>query len=186
MRQTDVRESKPIDDGGRSGWWRTRGVRFKNIHEAAGFLRKMADRASTDIAIREKALKIIFPAAPARDQPEQALVIAEWVKENIRYVSDPKESFERPETTLRLGAGDCDAQTVLVCSFLGAVGIKNKMCLLNVGGRWIHIFPVAMPKTKDGLHRMTLDTTIAEPIRDLVNPIEKITRAGKVPRVLMV
>ena len=183
MREIEARESKSLND---DGWWRTRHVKFKSIHEAAGFLRQMADRASTDLAIREKALRIIFPAAPARDQPEQALTIGTWVQENIRYVNDPKESYERPETTLKLGAGDCDAHSVLVCALLGSVGIKNKMCLVNLRGKWIHIFPVALPKTTDGPHRLTLDTTIAEPIRSMTNPIEKITSRGLTPRLLMV
>lgn len=171
-------------------------VRFKNFYEQAGFLRKRVNEFGGNMALREFVLRLIFPTCASRDEECMALTIGEWVQENITYVHEGRELFQSPETTMRLGAGDCDDMTTLICSCLQTVGIKNKMCLLKIGApqngargmRWAHIFPVALVKVpgEPTLHRMTLDATLDEPIRDLVNPIAKVKERGALVKTLFV
>jgi hypothetical protein len=154
-------------------------VLFKNVDEEAKFLRKMADVYAKNEAIRELALKTIFPACAARDEHAQALALGEWVQRNITYVHEAGEVFQRPTVTLKQKAGDCDSTTTLLCALLGSVGIKNAMCLMQIEGKWAHIFPVALCRTKDGIHRLTLDTTLTSPVADLVNPIARVRASGR-------
>ena len=154
-------------------------AKFKDFTEEARFIRTMIEDGTRNLALREHTLRIVFPACAARDKRAQALAVAEWVQQNITYVHEGAETFQRPETTLRLKAGDCDDQTILILSMLGTIGIKGKACIIAINGRWAHIFPVALIPTPDGLHRLTLDTTLTEPVAELVNPIEKVERAGK-------
>jgi hypothetical protein len=78
-------------------------------------------------------------------------------------------------------AGDCDDFALLICSMLGTIGIKEKLCILKINGRWAHIFAVAVVKQDGEAHRLTLDATLelpAYPIRDLVNPIALVRARG--------
>lgn len=154
-------------------------ARFKNFNETAAFLRKMADQYGKDRAVREHTVKIITENCESRDKSCQAMAIAEWTQQNVYYVHEGFETFQNPITTLKTLAGDCDDFTTLICACLTSIGIKNAMCILQVAGKWAHIFPVAILPTPQGEHRMTLDATLREPIRDLVNPIAKIKASGR-------
>jgi len=158
-------------------------VKFRNFGDEAAELRKMVSRYTGDLALKEFALKIIRDAGVApKQEVEQALAIAEWVQENIYYVHEGRETFQKPATTLRLLAGDCDDFTVLIAAMLGTVGIRNKLCILKINGRWAHIFPVAVVVQDGETHRLTLDATLNKaqyPIRDLVNPIQLVRDRGQ-------
>lgn len=178
-------------------------VFFRDFAEEAAYLRKVVDHYSGDLLLREIALRVIFPSCRPKDEPAQAIRIGQWVQDRTHYIHDPppqaqtvrglfgrtkvrmaaRELFQRPMTTIRLRAGDCDDYTVLIASMLGCVGIPSKLCILKLNGRWAHIFPVAIVRDGGKLHRMTLDGTLVErstvppfepvddPIGDLVNPI---------------
>lgn len=158
-------------------------VKFRNFADEAAELRKMVSRYTGDLALKEFALKIIRDAGVApKQEADQALAIAEWVQENIYYVHEGRETFQKPATTLRLRAGDCDDFTLLIASMLGTIGIRNKLCVLKINGRWAHIFPVAIVVQNRETHRLTLDATLDKeeyPIRDLVNPIQLVRDRGQ-------
>jgi hypothetical protein len=64
---------------------------------------------------------------------------------------------------------------------LGNIGIRNKLCILKINGRWAHIFPVALVVQDGESHRLTLDATLDKdkyPIRDLANPIALVRARG--------
>lgn len=157
-------------------------VSFKNFGEEATELRRMVNRYTGDLALKQKTLEILRAAgAASRHEKDQALAIGEWVQRNIYYVHEGRETFQRPATTLRLAAGDCDDFALLICSMLGTIGIREKLCVLKINGRWAHIFAVAVPKQDGEAHRLTLDATLelpAYPIRDLVNPIALVRARG--------
>lgn len=159
-------------------------VRFKNIHEEAGQIRKIVTAGIANMAIRELAVSIIVPDVEMKNEYAQALAIGQWVQDNIYYVHEGVETFERPETTLRLKSGDCDAMTVLILSLCGAIGIRGKMCILKLNGRYAHIFPVVFVKVparagkKAEMHRLTLDATLDFPLDALKNPIEMCQARG--------
>lgn len=53
--------------------------------------------------------------------------LLDFVSNNIHYVSDPDDGLEYakdPITTLIAGAGDCEDQSLLLCSLLESVGVK--------------------------------------------------------------
>ncbi len=165
-------------------------VAFRNFGDEAGSLRKMVDHCSADLALKEFTLGVLRAAgAGSRQEFDQALAIGEWAQRNIFYVHETRETFQRPETTLRLKAGDCDDFAILIASCLGTIGIRNKLCILNINGKWAHIFPVAVVVQSGESHRLTLDATLDKdryPIRDLVNPIQIIKARGQAVEALFV
>jgi hypothetical protein len=167
--------------GGGPGW-PAESVSFRNLADEADELRKMVNRFSGDLGLKAFALGIIRDAgAEPRAEKDQALALAEWVQQNIYYVHEKRETFQRPATTLRLRAGDCDDFTLLLCSMLGTVGIREKMCILKINGVPRHIFPVAVVVQDRETHRLTLDATLSlpdHPIRDLENPIALVRARG--------
>lgn len=173
--------SASLLDGGGPSFARA-SVTFKNFGEEATELRRMVNRYSGDLALKEKTLEILHAAgAASRHEFDQAIAIGEWVQKNIYYVHEGRETFQRPATTLRLLAGDCDDFALLICSMLGTIGIKEKLCILKINGSWAHIFAVAVVKQNGEAHRLTLDATLelpAYPIRDLVNPIALVRSRG--------
>jgi len=73
--------------------------------------------------------------------------IFEYIKENVSYTPDPifmknghkvqKDLIASPTETLDLATGDCDDQAILMASMLSAVGIENRMLLMeNQQGEW--------------------------------------------------
>jgi len=167
-------------------------VSFRDFADEATTLRKLVNQATGNLALKEFTLGVIRDArAASRAELDQALAIGEWVQRNIYYIHEGRETFQRPATTLRLGAGDCDDMAVLICGMLGTVGIREKLCILRTGKgtgaravgpmRWSHIFAVAVPIQDGQPHRLTLDATLdvdKYPIRDLVNPIALVRARG--------
>ena len=80
---------------------------------------------------------------PANAEGElwRTAAIFEYIKENVSYTPDPifmkngnkvqKDLITNPVETLELGTGDCDDQAVLMASMLSAVGIENRMLLME-------------------------------------------------------
>ena len=75
----------------------------------------------------------------------------EWVRDNIEYVPEAVEHFQRPDETLDRKAGDCEDNAILLASLLSAKGYRNRfkviawplvsqMHIYNQiydGGRWV-------------------------------------------------
>jgi hypothetical protein len=165
-------------------------VLFKNFDEEAAFLRKMVTEYTGNAALREITIRVVFPRCRPKDEYAQALTIGQWVQDRTWYVHEGSELFQTPLTTIRLKAGDCDDYAILIASMLGCVGIRNKLCILKINGRWAHIFPVALVVDKGEVHRLTLDGTLLkrydagdhapadDPVGDLINPIALVKARG--------
>jgi Transglutaminase-like superfamily len=167
-------------------------VAWRDFSDEAATIRKLINQGSGDLALKEFTLGVIHDAgAASRAELDQALAIGEWVQRNIFYVHEHGEILQRPATTLRLRAGDCDDFAILICSMLGTVGIREKACIIKTGKgtgaaavgpmRYSHIFAVALPVQDGKPHRLTLDATLEAdkyPIRDLVNPIALVKARG--------
>lgn len=165
-------------------------LKFKNFDEEAAFLRRIVDEFTGNAVLREITLKVIFPLCRPKDEPAQALAIGRWIQDRTYYVHEGSELFQTPLTTIKLRAGDCDDYSIAIASMLGCVGIRNKLCILKINGRWAHIFPVALVNDAGRLHRLTLDGTllkraddgdhepIDDPIGDYVNPIALVKARG--------
>ncbi|MDF7806013.1 transglutaminase-like domain-containing protein [Pontiellaceae bacterium B12219] len=75
------------------------------------------------------------------DDLQKALILLNFVSNDIFYVSDPddgKEYAKDPLNTLISGGGDCEDQSVLLCSLLESVGVNTFM-----GFTSDHVFSMA-------------------------------------------
>jgi transglutaminase-like putative cysteine protease len=152
-------------------------VQFRDIDEEIHFLRKMISKYRENPVIRNLAVKIIKDAkCQMKDKRDQALAIAMWVKDNIYYVMELPERFATPTETLRAKAGDCDDMATLIGSLCESIGISIRLVVMELNGRWAHIFPAAIVTRGAGL--LPLDVTLSEPIANVTNPVELITSRG--------
>lgn len=152
-------------------------VEFKDIDEEIHFLRKMITTYREDPIIRALAVKIIKDAqCESKDKRDQAISIATWVKDNIYYVLELPERFATPTETIRAKAGDCDDMATLIGSLCECIGIPVRLVVMEMNGKWAHIFPAAIVTKGAGL--LPLDATMNEPISNLTNPVELMVSKG--------
>lgn len=80
------------------------------------------------------------------------------VRENVRYVPDPKkiEALRRPSRTVHDGKGDCDCMSILISSVLLNWGIPHAFRVVEVEKEegWAHVYVVA----RMGGREIALDT----------------------------
>jgi len=72
------------------------------------------------------------------DELKKTKAILGFVSDEIHYVSDPNDGVEYakdPMNTLISGGGDCEDQTLLLCSMLESVGVKTYIVFSDV-----HVF----------------------------------------------
>lgn len=72
------------------------------------------------------------------DQDKKARAIWQWVKKNIKYISDTKkhgkpEYWQYPEQTMLFKSGDCEDGAVLMCKMMEYVGIYH----VKVAAGWV-------------------------------------------------
>ncbi len=63
----------------------------------------------------------------------QVCALFDMVKEDVKYVSDPRENdiWEPANVTLQIGAGDCEDQAILLSSMLEAVGGTTRVYITD-------------------------------------------------------
>jgi transglutaminase-like putative cysteine protease len=93
-------------------------------------------RASESVEVRTLALTIV------EGSTDQIAAINDWVKSNVRYISDP-EHIELIISPVRFAqdfnagnpmAGDCDDMAVLSTSIYRALGLKSNVVLIDQTG----------------------------------------------------
>lgn len=102
---------------------------------------KLVRAYRTDADLRTLAVQLTNEC-PERSLTCEYTVLQHYVRDHIRYVRDVRdvETLQTPKTTLRLGAGDCDDQAVLLASLLEAVGASTRFEALGVrGGGYSHV-----------------------------------------------
>lgn len=72
---------------------------------------------------RQDAWLEVIRRLPA-DQPKAARHLHHWVMDSIRYQKDPKNHWQSPQETLRLGAGDCEDFAILWFASLRLYGLE--------------------------------------------------------------
>ena len=84
-------------------------------------------------AIRVRELAINLGRRFEAGDFKQARKIFEFVRDEIQYVYDPMglEEVQSPETTLKLRAGDCEDQAILLSSLLSAIGFESALILAD-------------------------------------------------------
>jgi Transglutaminase-like superfamily len=110
-------------------------------------MRRLIDQGKKDPKIHEAAAQIIRASAvPAYDWGGEIRAIYNWVLHNIRFTRDVygKETLHAAPEILRLGIGDCDDFTILICSLLGTIGHKTRILTISKPGderNFSHVFP---------------------------------------------
>jgi hypothetical protein len=84
------------------------------------------------------------------DELKKTMALLDFVSNEIHYVSDPDDGFEyakKPINTLISGGGDCEDQTLVLCSLLESVGVKTYVAFTDD-----HVFAlVRFSKEYEGL-----------------------------------
>lgn len=85
---------------------------------------------------------------------KQARKIFEFVRDEIRYVYDPMglEEIQSPETTLKLRAGDCEDQAIILSSLLSAIGFESALIFADTDNDGVpdHVYSaVYIPNAPD-------------------------------------
>jgi len=103
----------------------------------------IARRGSWNPIIRETAVRLTS-ALPERDYRSEYRALHQFVRDRIRFIRDTAnaELLQTPDTTLRLGAGDCDDKTTLLCSLLLSIGQHCGFSTIKTEG---HVFPCLYP-----------------------------------------
>ena len=79
------------------------------------------------------------------------------VQRSIRYVVEPRETFQSAAVTMELQAGDCDDHAALVYALAHAMGMPARICILtDAEGEPVH----AVAKLYDGSAWQWAETTI--------------------------
>lgn len=106
----------------------------------------------------------IIAGCAGRDQVCELEQLQNWVRNRIRYAADPVdvEKVQTPDYTLQEGYGDCDDQSVLLATFLLAIGIPAAFCALGVnGGPYSHVLPVAILRQHTQVLYVPCETTLS-------------------------
>ena len=71
-----------------------------------------------------------------------------WISDNIRYKKDPdgQQWVKTPARLIYDGCGDCKSYSILLCSVLTIMGVKNKFRFVSYDGttNYSHVYPVAI------------------------------------------
>ncbi len=110
--------------------------------------------------IRAKALDL-SAQVDDRDYAGQVEVIHAYVRDNMRYVSDPcdVETVHTAEALDRLMAGDCDDHAIYICSLLESIGHPTQFKAIGFApNSYEHVYA----RTKIGERWWAIETT--EPV----------------------
>ena len=82
------------------------------------------------------------------DNENIAYNIFVWISENIRYKKDPdgQQWVKTPARLIFDGCGDCKSYSILICSVLTILGVKNKFRFVSYDGttNYSHVYPIAI------------------------------------------
>lgn len=82
------------------------------------------------------------------DKETIAYNIFAWTNDNIRYKKDPdgQQWVKTPARLIYDGCGDCKSITILICSVLTLLGVKNKFRFVSYDHttNYSHVYPVAI------------------------------------------
>jgi hypothetical protein len=102
------------------------------------FLLEIAALDVTDPLARSVGLEV-FRAHPKKTETkERAAAVMQWVRTNVRYIREPKETFQSPSYTIRSGAGDCDDHANLVHAIARNAGLPARVVPLWKDGQIRH------------------------------------------------
>jgi transglutaminase-like putative cysteine protease len=127
-------------------------------------MREITRKGKTNPAVFDLSREIVKNIPPKKWGQEVAAVFR-WVRDNIRYIKDPRniETLHTPEKILEYAQGDCDDQSILLATLLETIGHPARFVAVGfapdtfshvyvetkIGNRWIPLDPI-MEKFKPG------------------------------------
>jgi hypothetical protein len=104
------------------------------VEQTVQAMRALIDQGKKDSTVHERAAWILTTYhVPAFDFRGEFRAIFHWVRKNIRWTRDPtdKEALHSAAEILRLGIGDCDDFSILMCSLLGTIGHRTRLVTIS-------------------------------------------------------
>lgn len=109
-------------------------------------MRQLIDQAQSDPEFIRFAVDLVRDL-PAHDEASEVSRIYEFVHSRIRYTKDPvtKEKLYPPIELLKIGAGDCDDTSMLICALALALGYPARLITVSANGdapnEFSHVYP---------------------------------------------
>ncbi|HEX3586656.1 MAG TPA: transglutaminase-like domain-containing protein [Candidatus Angelobacter sp.] len=95
----------------------------------------------------------------SRDYLGEITAVFNWVKQNIRFSGEFKETLQSPYVTLQLATGDCDDFSTLTAALLLTLGYQVRFKTVGVDGPdFSHVYVEVKLKRQDKW--VPLDTTV--------------------------
>jgi len=178
-------ESVPSLDGSGAEVISSRMV-FDDPWAAARLLFELAREDAADPVVRGWALQILRATADAIGEPPGPTLSPELrdafaeaihanVQQQIRFVHEPKETFQSARQTMAAGAGDCDDHARLVYALARAGGLSARLIFLEEEGQPVHV--VAKLGTSTG-YRWAETTIPADFGEDPLHALARLQPAG--------
>ncbi|MFL6311625.1 MAG: transglutaminase domain-containing protein [Terriglobales bacterium] len=116
------------------------------------------DEGAGHPSIRALATQITRNLA-SRDYLGEITAVFNWVKQNIRFSGEFKETLQTPYVTVQLATGDCDDFSTLVAALLLTLGYQVRFKTVGVDGPdFSHVYVEVKLKRQDKW--VPLDTTV--------------------------
>lgn len=148
-------------------------ISFDDPWAAARLLKLLADQDAADPYVRAWALAILrecFDSGECDDrgpglspQANNAFVRAVHrnVQAQVRFIREPRETFQSARVTMAALAGDCDDHARLVHALARAGGAYSRLAFLEQDGQPVHVVSLLRDLTVDGAPRYRwAETTI--------------------------
>lgn len=182
----------------------------RGVEQTVRAMRRLIEQGKKDPVIRELAARIITSAGiPAFDFVGESRAIYDWVRANLRFTRDVYgvETLQAAREIVRLGIGDCDDFTVLICSLLGTIGHRTRIVTIskpedeknfshvfpqdNLNGAWITLDAARMnpafgkdPESVDRVRVWSVTRDDYEDVKGLLNGPRLAGPAGRQPNAL--
>jgi hypothetical protein len=129
-------------------------------------MRRLIDEGKKDPVIHELAAKILKrDRVAAFDWLGEVRAIYDSVRRNVRFTRDirGKETLHAAREIVRLGIGDCDDFTVLLCCLLETIGCRTRIVTIAGDGRAPDVFTHVFPEVKVGQQWIPVDAARRDP-----------------------
>lgn len=129
-------------------------------------MRRLIDHGMKDPYIHELAAGIIgLAGVRAFDWMGEARAVYNWVRQHIRFTRDVrgKETLHAANDIVRLGIGDCDDFTILICSLMGTIGAKCSIITVASDPRDPDLFSHVYPEVSINGRWVTMDAARRDP-----------------------
>jgi len=109
--------------------------------------------------VRALALQIVRGLGP-REYSRQIDAVYNWVKQNVEFRGEYRETLQTPVATLNLGAGDCDDHVTLLGALLLTLGfqVRPQTVAKEVNSDFAHVYLEVLDRSTG--QWVPLDTTV--------------------------